>query len=54
MEDFTLMNWPGKQPGDLADVNVALNGENFSEAVSLTLAEYGHEILIRHLEWGRP
>ncbi len=54
MEDFTLMNWPGKQPGDLADVNVALNGDNFSEAVSLTLAEYGHEILIRHLEWGRP
>jgi hypothetical protein len=54
MEDFTLMNWPGKQPGDLADVNVALNGENFSEAVTLTLAKYGHEILIRHLEWGRP
>jgi hypothetical protein len=54
MEDFTLMNWPGKQPGDLADVYVALNGESFSEAVSLTLAEYGHEILIRHLAWARP
>ena len=54
MEDFTLMNWPGKQPGDLVDVYVALNGESFSEAVTLTLAEYGQEILIRHLEWGRP
>jgi hypothetical protein len=54
MEDFTLKNWPGKQLGYLADVYVALNGESFSEAVSLTLAEYGQEILIRHLAWGRP
>jgi hypothetical protein len=54
MEDFTLKNWPGKQLGDLADVSVGLNGESFSEAVTLTLAEYGQEILIRHLAWGRP
>jgi hypothetical protein len=54
MEDFTLKNWPGKQPGDLAVVYVALNGESFSEAVSLTLAEYGREILIRLFAWGRP
>jgi len=38
MEDFTLKNWPGEQRGDLAVVYVALNGESFSEAVSLTLA----------------
>ena len=54
MHDFTLEDWPGKQADDLAVAYVALNGENFSEAVTLTLAEYGHEILIRHLEWGRP
>ena len=54
MEDFTLKNWQGKQPGDLAVVYVALNGESFSEAVGLTLAEYNREILIRHLAWGRP
>jgi hypothetical protein len=54
MDDFTLEDWPGKQPGDLAVVYVALNGENYSEAVTLTLAEYGEKILIRHLEWGRP
>jgi hypothetical protein len=54
MEDFPLKNWPGKQPGDLAVVYVVLNGESFSEAVTLTLAEYGLEILIHHLEWGRP
>jgi hypothetical protein len=44
MEDFTLKNWPGKQPGDLADVYVALNGESFSKAVSLPLAEYGQDL----------
>ena len=54
MDDFTLEDWPDKQANDLAVTYVALNGENFSEAVTLTLAEYGHEILIRHLEWGRP
>ncbi len=54
MDDFTLEDWPGKQTDDLAVAYVALNGENFSEAVTLALAEYGQEILIRHLEWGRP
>ena len=54
MDDFTLEDWPDKQANDLAVTYVALNGENFSEAVTLTLAEYGQEIFIRHLEWGRP
>ncbi len=54
MDDFTLENWPGKQPDDLAVAYVALNGENFSEAVTLTLTAYGREIMIRHMEWGRP
>jgi len=54
IDDFTLEDWPDKQANDLAVTYVALNGENFSEAVTLTLAEYGQEILIRHLEWGRP
>ncbi|MEI7951607.1 MAG: hypothetical protein WCH37_02865 [Synechococcaceae cyanobacterium ELA182] len=53
MEDFTLQNWPGKQPGDLAVVYVELTGESFSEAVNLSLADYSQEILIRQLEWGR-
>jgi hypothetical protein len=54
IEEFTLEDWPDKQPDDLAVVYVALNGESFSEAVTLTLAQYDEEILIRHLEWGRP
>ncbi len=54
MDDSILESWPDKQPGDLAVVYVALNGDSFSEAVTLTLATYGDEVLIRHLEWGRP
>ena len=54
MEDFIVEDWPGKLPGDLAVVYVALTGESFSEAVTLTLAHYGEDTLIRHLEWGRP
>lgn len=54
MEEFIVEDWPGKQIGDLAVVYVALSGESFSEAVTLTLAQYGEETLIRHLEWGRP
>lgn len=54
MEDFSLEDWPGKRSDDLAVVYVALNGESFSEAVTLTLAQDGENTLIRHLEWGRP
>jgi hypothetical protein len=54
MDEFTLEDWPGKQAGDLAVVYVALNGDSFSEAVTLTLAQHGKDALIRHLEWGRP
>ena len=54
MENFILEDWPGKQQGDLAVVYVALSGESFSEAVTLTLVQVGAESMIRHIEWGRP
>ena len=54
MKEFIVEEWPGKQPDDLAVVYVALSGESFSEAVTLTLAQDGEDTLIRHLEWGRP
>lgn len=54
MDEFTLEDWPGQQAGDLAVVYVALNGESYSEAVTLTLAQYGEMTLIRDLQWGRP
>lgn len=53
MDAFTLKHWPGKQQDDLAVVHIALNGDSFSNAVALTLAPYGVDVLIRHLEWGR-
>ena len=54
MENFILEDWPGKQQGDLAVVYVALSGESFSEAVTLTLVQVGAESMIRHIECGRP
>ena len=54
MEEFIVEEWPDKRPSDLAVVYVALTGSNFSEAVTVTLAQYGKDALIRHLEWGRP
>lgn len=54
MDDFSLEDWPDKPPDDLAVMYVVLNGDGFSEAVTLTLAQYGEEVLIRHLAWGRP
>jgi hypothetical protein len=54
LDEFIVENWPGKQRGDLAVVYVALSGESFSEAVTLTLVQHGEDTLIRELEWGRP
>jgi hypothetical protein len=54
MDEFTLEDWPNKQATDLAVVYVALNGDSWSEAVTLTMAQQGEQVLIRQLEWGRP
>jgi hypothetical protein len=54
MSDFVLEEWPDKQDGDVAIAYVALTGDGFCEAVTVTLAQEGHNIRIRQLEWGRP
>jgi hypothetical protein len=54
MSDFVLEEWPDKQDGDIAIVYVALTGDGFCEAVTVTLAREGQNIRIRQLEWGRP
>lgn len=36
-----LENWPGKHPDGLAVADVALNREDASKAVTLTLTEHG-------------
>lgn len=53
-EEFTIESWPAKRANDLAVVYISLNGGNFSEAVTLTLAEDGNNVFIRDLVWGRP
>ena len=37
MEDFVLEDWPDKQDGDVAIAYVALTGDGFCEAVTVTL-----------------
>lgn len=54
VEEGTVEDWPGKQPGDVAIVYVALNGDGFSEAVTVTVVEQHGRHLISQLEWGRP
>lgn len=47
-------NWPAKQPGDVGWAYVSIFGENFVEAVAVTVAKYEGSLLIREVEWGRP
>ncbi len=54
MEEGVVEDWPAKQPGDVASVYVALTGVGFAEAVTVTVVQRNHTLLIRHLEWGRP
>ena len=49
-----LEEWPGKTESELAMVYVPLEGDVYSEAVTLTLAESGDELCIARIEWGRP
>jgi hypothetical protein len=54
MEEGIVEDWPEKQPGDVASVYVALTGVGFAEAVTVTVVQRNGNLLIRHLEWGRP
>lgn len=54
VEEGIVENWPAKQPGDVASVYVALTGVGFAEAVTVTVVQRHHNLLIRHLDWGRP
>ena len=54
VEEGIVEDWPAKQPGDVASVYVALTGVGFAEAVTVTVVQRHHNLLIRHLDWGRP
>jgi hypothetical protein len=51
---FTMTDWPGIRPGDVGWAYVSIVGDGFVEAVTVVIAEYEDELLIREIEWGRP
>jgi hypothetical protein len=53
-EEFANEDWPGKLPGDLGYAYVGIEGEDFVEAVTVTVANVEGKHLIRDIEWGRP
>jgi hypothetical protein len=54
VSECILEDWPDKQESDVGYVYVALTGDGFCEAVTVTLTREADKIRIRELEWGRP
>lgn len=52
--DEILREWPDQGDKDVAMVYVTLAGDEWSEAITVTLTEVKGELLISDLEWGRP
>jgi hypothetical protein len=53
-EQFSMTEWPDKEPNDVGWAYVSIMGEDFVEAVAVTVANVGGALLIRAIEWGRP
>ena len=53
-EEFSGEDWPAKLPGDLGWVYVGIEGDDFVEGVTVTVARVGAQNLIREIKWGRP
>ena len=49
-----LEEWPDMSEEDRAMVYVPLEGDEFSEAITVTISEYDHALRISSIEWGRP
>lgn len=49
-----LDDWPSKAPNDLAVVYVPLEGDVYSEAITITLSELDGKLFVTDIEWGRP
>jgi hypothetical protein len=54
VSECVLDDRPDKQEEDVGYVYVALTGDGFSEAVTVTLTQEAGTIRIRDLQWGRP
>ncbi len=53
-EEFSMDDWPAKQPGDVGCAYVGIEGDDFVEAVSVTVSDIGGALVIRKVDWGRP
>ena len=53
-EQFSMTDWPAKEPKDVGWTYVSISGDDFSEAVTVVVADLNGELLIRSVEWGRP
>jgi hypothetical protein len=53
-EEFALTDWLGKMPNDVGSLYVSIEGEDFLEAVDLTVTDIDGVLLIRDIIWGRP
>lgn len=49
-----LEDWPSRAPNDLGIVYVPLEGDVYSEAITVTLSELDDELRVSNIEWGRP
>lgn len=49
-----LEEWPDMSADDRAMVYVPLEGDEFSEAITVTVTAVGDELCISNIEWGRP
>jgi hypothetical protein len=53
-EQFSMTEWPDKEPHDVGSAYVGIIGEGFVEAADVTVAEVDGRLLVRLIEWGRP
>ena len=49
-----LEEWPEMSPEDRAMVYVPLEGDVFSEAITVTVSVINNAVRISKIEWGRP
>ena len=53
-DDGSVMNWPLEFPTDVGSFYVGIEGDDFLEAVTVTVTDVGGQYLIRDIIWGRP
>ena len=49
-----LDDWPDKAQNEVAMVYVPLQGDTYSEGITVTLAHIEGKLAVSHMEWGRP